>query len=564
MLFLVFCCSAAFSQQKPDGPTSVSLGDVYRKGNTTITDVSLTALPPLPAEYTSISDHGYRISTEAEAAGPYKVIFNATSVTDELKFKSLRVLHGEPDEFDPAGLVWQDRTCSKEIASADFSKKIVVSCSKELDSGFFVLARFDEKKVALPSLADLQVTVVADQSVRLPEHPGFTISVKNNGPDPAHDVGIIAELWSAGLVSATPSQGTCKEHQGHVYCKLNEITPTGSATVKVVLEANENLSISSNGTWLETPVQVGGKVIDQNPQNNSYRAKVLLFPNPNLAPSVSLEGPLTDRVFNRADNVSLRAIASDSDGTITRVEFFDESTSLGNGLSTDGHRFSLLLNNLHPGLHYIAAVASDNGGRKSVSDPIRVFINGPTQVSFLSPQIGTPIEPGSTIDVSVRVKASGNSVSKVELFRAGISLGLATQESADRYSIKLHNADRALYSIDAEATDSEGLVSRAPELNFVVSNKPKVSIISPRSDSVFESASLKITANATEEGGRIERVEIYANGSLIGSAQQITSETFVFKPLNIAPGKVELRARVIDDLGLSSDSSPIVVRIKNR
>ncbi len=50
---------------------------------------------------------------------------------------------------------------------------------------------------------------------------------------------------------------------------------------------------------------------------------------PNVPPAISLTNPANNTIFNAPATIVLDAAASDSDGTVARVEFFSGSTKLG-------------------------------------------------------------------------------------------------------------------------------------------------------------------------------------------------------------------------------------------
>jgi hypothetical protein len=51
--------------------------------------------------------------------------------------------------------------------------------------------------------------------------------------------------------------------------------------------------------------------------------------SPNVPPSVALTAPANGAVFTAPSSFQLAAAASDSDGTVTKVEFFQDTTKLG-------------------------------------------------------------------------------------------------------------------------------------------------------------------------------------------------------------------------------------------
>ena len=115
-------------EKSADGPLSVNLGEVFKKGNIKIENADVSSLPSLPRGYSAMPQMAYRITTDAEAVGPYTVVFGVPSVSDEQVFDSLRIFHAEPDEFDPDSQVWVDRTANGNDAPApDFSRKTIAA-----------------------------------------------------------------------------------------------------------------------------------------------------------------------------------------------------------------------------------------------------------------------------------------------------------------------------------------------------------------------------------------------------------------------------------------------------
>ncbi|MGH7950975.1 MAG: Ig-like domain-containing protein, partial [Limisphaerales bacterium] len=79
----------------------------------------------------------------------------------------------------------------------------------------------------------------------------------------------------------------------------------------------------------------------------------------NVPPTVSITNPVAGAVFAAPANVTVQASASDSDGTVTNVQFLDGSTVLAN---VSAAPFSATANNLEAGGYTLSAIASDNLG----------------------------------------------------------------------------------------------------------------------------------------------------------------------------------------------------------
>jgi uncharacterized repeat protein (TIGR03803 family) len=78
----------------------------------------------------------------------------------------------------------------------------------------------------------------------------------------------------------------------------------------------------------------------------------------NAAPTVAIINPQNGKSFIAPATITIQATASDSDGSVTNVQFFDANTSLGNVSSSP---FNLTVN-LGVGQHRLIAVATDNRG----------------------------------------------------------------------------------------------------------------------------------------------------------------------------------------------------------
>jgi fibronectin type 3 domain-containing protein len=89
-------------------------------------------------------------------------------------------------------------------------------------------------------------------------------------------------------------------------------------------------------------------------------------------PAVSLSSPLNNSRFLTSANITIQASASDSDGSVTRVEFFSGSTKLGEDLSAP-YTFSWV--NPPAGDYVITAKATDNSGSATTSVPVAVNVS---------------------------------------------------------------------------------------------------------------------------------------------------------------------------------------------
>ncbi|MFC7337818.1 Ig-like domain-containing protein [Haloferula chungangensis] len=108
--------------------------------------------------------------------------------------------------------------------------------------------------------------------------------------------------------------------------------------------------------------------------------------NSNMKPAVDITSPLGGERFLFGDSIALTVSASDPDGSISQIEFFDNGVSIGTDTTAP---YELNYANAPlGGLHRLSAVATDNGGEISISDLVIVDVTLPA-----------PMLPGFTLGV---------------------------------------------------------------------------------------------------------------------------------------------------------------------
>ena len=103
---------------------------------------------------------------------------------------------------------------------------------------------------------------------------------------------------------------------------------------------------------------------------------------PNIPPTVSLTSPAGGASFTAPANITLTASAADTDGTITKVEFFHGGTNL---IATLTEEFPYTFNwtNVAAASYTLTAKATDNSGATTTSAPVNITVNGAAVVAQL-------------------------------------------------------------------------------------------------------------------------------------------------------------------------------------
>jgi hypothetical protein len=103
---------------------------------------------------------------------------------------------------------------------------------------------------------------------------------------------------------------------------------------------------------------------------------------PNPPPSVSMTAPANGASFTAPATITLSATASDTGGSVTRVDFYRGTTLIGTDTTSP---YSLSWTNVAAGNYSLTAVARDNGGATTVSSTRDITVrpaNLPTTAVF--------------------------------------------------------------------------------------------------------------------------------------------------------------------------------------
>ena len=198
-------------------------------------------------------------------------------------------------------------------------------------------------------------------------------------------------------------------------------------------------------------------------------SKTLNNPNPPPAgkpPTVSISAPAGGATYTAPATVKITASASDADGTIAKVEFYQGATKLGEDTSSSGG-WSYTWNGATVGAYALKAKAYDNVGASTESAVVNISVTlppGPNQAPAILTPASTASKPSAGMGCAVQVTATDDGKpsppstltytwSKVSgpggvTFSpngtAGSSSSIATFDTAGTYSIKVLVSDGKL------------------------------------------------------------------------------------------------------------------------
>jgi plastocyanin len=355
-------------------------------------------------------------------------------------------------------------------------------------------------------------------------NPGDTITISANASDPDGSIAKV-EFFDGGNLLGT---STAAPYSISVTLGLGQHTLTAKAT------DNAGASASSGA------------------------ATITVNPPANQPPLVQITSPPSGATFNAGETITMVANASDPDGSIAKVEFFDGGNLLGTATTSP---FSVSVT-LGAGQHNVTAKATDNAGASSNSGAIAITVNSPANqiptVELTSPPLGAVFNPGDAITFSANASDPDGSISKVEFFENGNSLGSVT---APPYSIST-TLPPGPHTLFATATDNAGATANSASLVITVNQpgnqSPNIILTSPASGASFNVGDpITISVDATDPDGSISKVEFYDAGNLIGTA---TTPPYSIS-INLPLGQHSLSARATDDKGFGATTAPITISV---
>jgi len=131
----------------------------------------------------------------------------------------------------------------------------------------------------------------------------------------------------------------------------------------------------------------------------------------NQAPSVALTNPTSGITLAAPATVTLKATASDADGTLAGVQFFSGPTALGTVASAP---YFLTVSNLPAAVYDFTARAEDNAGLTATSEVVRVTVVAPSAPWFTTAgalegsqlALSLTVTPGLSYEISTTMDLS--------------------------------------------------------------------------------------------------------------------------------------------------------------
>ncbi|MBN1182830.1 MAG: DUF4990 domain-containing protein [Bacteroidales bacterium] len=312
---------------------------------------------------------------------------------------------------------------------------------------------------------DLGWSETSSSSTTLPASPVYIGSVIQNATPSTIEI-----TYNLTLANILPATSAFTVDVNNVSRSISSIAVSGT---KVLLTLASPIIYGDEVTLdyakpASNPIQTpsGGKAesLTSVPVTNNCIVAVA-----NLPPVISIVTPTKSTSFIAPATITIEAVASDPDGTISLVEYFNGTVKLGERTFAP---FSFTWKEVPEGTYTITAAATDNKNLRSASPAVTVIvekssnsINQLPTVNIISPGNHKKYKKNDKIVIIANASDPDGSISKVEFKNRDITLAEVTTAP---YIYTWEASDTGTYVITAFATDNLGATSSSSDLELII------------------------------------------------------------------------------------------------
>ncbi|MDQ3259012.1 MAG: fibronectin type III domain-containing protein, partial [Acidobacteriota bacterium] len=208
----------------------------------------------------------------------------------------------------------------------------------------------------------------------------------------------------------------------------------------------------------------------------------------NNPPTVSITNPANNASFTAPATITIDATASDGDGTVGKVEFFQGSAKLGEDTSAP---YSYTWSSAAVGNYTLTAKATDNGGATTTSSAVNISVipappsapTGLTATAASASQINLSWTDNSNDETGFKIErkqGAGGSYAEVTTVGANVTTYNDTGLSATTqyyYRVRAHNAGvNSNYSNEVNATTNDTAPAAPSGLTAAAASSSQVNL----------------------------------------------------------------------------------------
>jgi len=245
----------------------------------------------------------------------------------------------------------------------------------------------------------------------------------------------------------------------------------------------------------------------------------------NSPPTVTLTEPANGASYTAPATITITATASDPEGQLARVEFYNGPTLVGSDTSAP---YSFSWTNVTAGSYTLSAKAIDANGGSATSASVSVTVaaaNAPPSATLTAPANGASYPAPATITITASASDPEGQLARVEFYNGSALLG---SDTSAPYTFTWANVLEGSYTLSAKAIDAAGASATTAAVTVAVAVAPQST---PPRYVVF-TASSDHAANVTSYF-----FEVFTSGANPGSATPVAAAD-LGKPVPAANGDI--------------------------
>ena len=217
----------------------------------------------------------------------------------------------------------------------------------------------------------------------------------------------------------------------------------------------------------------------------------------NAPPAVAISAPAPGTTFTVPASITIDAAATDTDGTVQRVDFYANGSLIGSDTQAP---FSITWEGAEPGTVSLTAVATDDAGATTTSAAVQVAVtagNAPPVIAIMTPAGGATFNAPATISIEAAASDVDGTIQMVTFYANGGAIGTDT---TNPYTVAWPNVGAGTYTLTAVAVDSQNASTTSSPVVITVNTMPGRINVALASNGAVASASSVLGGNYPPSG----------------------------------------------------------------
>jgi subtilisin-like proprotein convertase family protein len=277
------------------------------------------------------------------------------------------------------------------------------------------------------------------------------------------------------------------------------------------------------------------------------------------APTIALTSPANGATFTAPATVSLAASVTANGHTITKVQFYNGTTLLGEDTTAP---YGFTWSSVPGGSYALTARAVYDAGSTVNSTAVNITVANTSapNVALTSPANGATFTAPATVSLAASVTANGHTITKVQFYNGSTLLG---EDTTSPYAFNWSGVPAGSYALTARAVYDAGSTVNSAVVNITVANTavPTIALTAPANGATFTvPATVNLAASVTANGHTISKVQFYNGTTLLG---EDTAASYAFTWTSVPAGSYSLTARAVYDAGSTVNSAAVNITVAN-